>query len=223
FWGHREASELLALSGVVPRNLRVAAALGRKDLVDECFTPDKRLTAAARTGRGFYRPHSGFPFWRPSDDPQEVLDEALVWASKSDRVEVMPLLVERGANVSADLYRGTPLLWAAANGCVRAATWLLEHGVDVNSRATFGGMTHGQDVTALHLAAQNGHLGMAELLVAHGADATIEDAIYHSSPAGWAAHFGATEVATYLQKAAGAYGRARTTDKDRKPGSSDAS
>ena len=30
----------------------------------------------------------------PSDDPQEVLDEALVWAAKSDRVEAISLLVD---------------------------------------------------------------------------------------------------------------------------------
>ncbi|MBA3557318.1 MAG: ankyrin repeat domain-containing protein [Gemmatimonadaceae bacterium] len=198
FWGHREASDLLARSGIVPRNLRVAAGLGRTDLIEECFTPDGRLTAAARSARGFYRPHSGFPFWKPSDDSQEVIDEALVWAAKSDRVEVMPLLVERGANIAADLYRGTPLLWAAGNGRVRAVTWLLQHGVDVNSRATFGGMSHGKDVTALHLAAQDGDLAMVKLLVRSGGDPTIQDAIYHSSPAGWATHFGATEVAAYL-------------------------
>ena len=211
FWGHRESADLLARPGILPRNLRVAAGLGRPDLIEECFTADGRLTPAARSGRGFYRPHSGFPFWKPSDDAQEVIDEALVWAAKSDRVEVMPLLVARGASIAADPYRGTPLLWAAANGRVRAATWLLDHGADVNSRATFGGMSHGQDVTALHLAAQDGDLKMGELLVAYGADATLKDAIYHSTPAGWATHSGATEVAAYLERIAQSRGHDGTT------------
>lgn len=198
FWGNREAADVLAAVGIVPQNLRAAAGLGRTDLVRQCFTTDGRLTPEARAGRGFYRPHSGFPSWRPSDDPQEVLDEALVWAAKVGRIEVMSLLIERGARVDADPYRGTPLLWAAATGRLEAARWLLDHGADVNRRATFGGPTHGEGVTALHLAAQDNRLALAEFLVARGADPTIEDGIYHSTPAGWAAHFGARDVASYL-------------------------
>jgi len=173
------------------------------DLVRACFRPDGGLTAEARAARGFYRPHSGFPAWRPSDDPQEVLDEALVWAAKADRVEAMALLVERGACIDADPYRGTPLTWAAANGRLEAARWLLDHGADVNQRATFGGPTHGERVTALHLAAQDDRLAMAELLVARGADPTIEDGIYRSSAIGWAEHFGSKRVLGLLKGVGG--------------------
>lgn len=199
FWGHREASERLAEVGVLPRNLRVTAGLGRPQLVRDCFTADGHLTVEACANRGFYRPHSGFPKWRQSDNSQEVLDEALVWASKSNRVEVMPFLVERGANVAADPYRGTPLLWAAANGRGAAARWLLDHGADVNQRATFGGEQHGQGVTALHLAAQNGNLAMVKLLLKRGGDPNVEDELYRSSPAGWAEHSGFAEVAAYFR------------------------
>lgn len=199
FWGNRAAAELLAQGPVVPPNLRMAAGLGRRELVDRCFDADGQLTAEARSARRFYRPHSGFPRWRPSDDPQEVLDEALVWAAKSDRTEVMPTLVERGARVDADPYRGTPLLWAASKGRLAAAVWLLDHGADVDQRATFGGPMHGEGVTALHLAAQQNHLEMATLLVERGANVMLEDALYRSTPAGWAAHEGAPEVAAYLR------------------------
>ena len=61
FWGHREVAELL---GLEPRNLRVAAGLGRLDLIDELVG-----TPAAGAHREFYRPHGGFPAWTPSDDP----------------------------------------------------------------------------------------------------------------------------------------------------------
>jgi ankyrin repeat protein len=190
FWGNREAAETLAEPGVFPRNLRVAAGLGRPELIAECFGDEGRLSAAARANRGFYRPHSGFPTWRPSDDPVEVLDEALVWAAKSGRTEAMALLLDSGARVHAAPYRGTPLLWAAAIGRVGAAAWLLDHGAEVNQRATFGGPAHGEGVTALHLAAQNGDVPMIELLLARGADRTIEDLLYHSTPAAWAEHHG---------------------------------
>ncbi len=198
FWGHREVSAVLQQCGATSSNLRVAAGLGRPDLVEACFDSAGTLTPTARSGRAFYRPHSGFPAWRTSDDDQEILDEALVWAAKSDRTDVMPLLVARGARVGADPYRGTPLLWAAANNRVSAAGWLLEHGADVNQRATFGGASHGHDVTALHLAAQRDHTQMVELLLARGADRTIKDALYESTPAGWAEHGGARRALAAL-------------------------
>src|SRR5207244_10488168 len=90
FWGHREAADTLAAHGMVPRTLRPAAGLGRLDLVQGFFEPDGSLKPEAGAHRDFYRPHSGFPVWRPSNDPQEILDEALVWACKSNRVEVLP-------------------------------------------------------------------------------------------------------------------------------------
>jgi ankyrin repeat protein len=200
FWGHREVADVLATVAAVPDNLRIAAALGRRDLIDAAFAPDGSLTEAARRGRGFYRPHSGFPLWHPSNDRQEILDEALVWAAKADRVDVLPLLVARGADVNGDPYRGTPLIWAASMPRLAAARWLLDHGADVNRRATFGGPEHGEGVTALHLAAQSDHVEMARLLVERGADPSIPDAIYGSTPAGWADHFGASGVRALLAR-----------------------
>jgi len=197
FWGHREVGEVLAEAAIAPRNLRIAAGLGRRDLIDECFDASGAVRPAAFEGRGFYRPHSGFPVWRPARDPQEVLNEALVWAAKADRVEVLGALVERGADINADPYRGTPLMWAAAKNRLAAAKWLLEHGAKI-SRATFGGPSHGEGVTPLHLAAQNDFAEMARLLLEHGADMTIEEDNYHGTAAGWAEHFGSKRVLALL-------------------------
>jgi ankyrin repeat protein/antitoxin (DNA-binding transcriptional repressor) of toxin-antitoxin stability system len=178
FWGHREVARLL---GDEPRNLRVAAGLGRVDLIEEL-----RGTPAAGAHRGFYRPHGGFPRWEPSDDPQEVLDEALVWAAKSDRVEAVSALVALGARVDADPYRGTPLAWAAVNGRLDAIRRLLALGAEVDQRGTFGGPTHGEGVTALHLAAQSGQVEAVEELLAAGADPGLKDALHGGTAAGWA-------------------------------------
>jgi ankyrin repeat protein len=178
FWGHRDVVDLL---GLEPRNLRVAAGLGLVDLIDELAG-----TPAAGAHRGFYRPHGGFPAWAPSDEPQEILDEALVWAAKSDRVEAIERLVELGADPNADPYRGTPLTWAASNGRVAAVRRLAELGADVNGRGTFGGPDHGQGVTALHLAAQSGRAEAVETLLELGADPTARDALHGGTPAGWA-------------------------------------
>jgi len=190
FWGHREVVDLL---GLEPRNLRVAAGLGLVDLVDELGG-----TPAAGAHRGFYRPHGGFPAWQPSDDPQEILDEALVWAAKSDRVEAIERLVELGADPDADPYRGTPLTWAACNGRVAAIRRLVELGADVNARGTFGGPDHGQGVTALHLAAQSGQAEAVETLLELGADPTIQDDIHRGTPVGWAQHGSHPELAERL-------------------------
>jgi ankyrin repeat protein len=191
FWGHREVVDLL---GLEPRNLRVAAGLGLPDMIRE-------LVGTPRAGahRGFYRPHGGFPAWQPSHDPQEVLDEALVWAAKSDRVDALELLVELGANVDADPYRGTALIWAAANGRVGAIRKLVDLGADPNRRGTFGGPTHGEGATALHLAAQAGRRDAVETLLALGADATVHDDLHDAPASGWAEHGGHPEVAALLR------------------------
>jgi ankyrin repeat protein len=191
FWGHREVVDLL---GDEPRNLRVAAGLGRLDLVRELAG-----TPAAAAHRGFYRPHGGFPAWEPSDDPQEVLDEALVWAAKADRVEAVELLVGLGAHVDADPYRGTPLAWAAANGRVASIRRLVGLGADPNQRGTFGGPDHGEGVTALHLAAQSGQREAVEALLEQGADPTIRDDLHGGEPAGWAEFGGHAELAALLR------------------------
>ena len=199
FWGHREVADLIGRHSVAPNNLRAAAGLGVPELVDACFNPDGTLTAEACAARGFYRPHSGFPDWRPAADPQEVLDEALVWASKSNRLAVLDRLVEAGARVNADPYRGTPLIWASVCNRPETAAWLLDHGADINQKATFGGLTHGQGITALHMAAQCGHLAVVKLLVERGADRYIKEDLYQSTAEGAAAYFGKTEVREYLR------------------------
>jgi ankyrin repeat protein len=79
-----------------------------------------------------------------------------------------------------------------------AVAWLLDRGADVNRRATFGGPSHGDGVTALHLAAQNGDVDAVRFLLDRGADRRIVDAIYQSTPLGWATHFERTEVADLL-------------------------
>jgi ankyrin repeat protein len=199
FWGNREVAELLAGREVVPHNLRIAAGLGRSDLIRACVSDDGGLTPAAVGGRGFYRPHTGFPPWEPSAERQEVLDEALVWAAKSDRADVLGALVELGADVDGDPYRGTALIWAAANGHVASLRRLMQLGADPDRKGTFGGPDHGEGVTALHLAAQTGHLEAVRELLTAGADPSITDDLYGGTPAGWAEHGGRSAVVEALR------------------------
>jgi ankyrin repeat protein len=190
FWGHREVVELL---GHEPVNLRVAAGLGDLELI-------RTLAGTPQAGvhRGFYRPHGGFPAWEPSDDPQQVLDEALVWAAKSDRADALRLLVEFGARVDADPYRGTPLTWAAANGRVDAIRTLVELGADPNQPGTFGGPSHGEGVAAIHLAAQAGRRDAVAALLELGADPLVCDRLHGGNALGWARVGGHEELADIL-------------------------
>jgi ankyrin repeat protein len=190
FWGHRDVAALL---GSEPGNLRVAAGLGDLDLVRE-------LVGTPRAGahRGFYRPHGGFPVWEPSDDPQEVLDEALVWAAKAGRTDAVRLLVELGAHVDADPYRGTALTWAAVNGRVDTVRALVELGADPNRRGTFGGPDHGQGVCAVHVAAQAGRRDAVAALLELGADPLLVDELHGGDALGWARFGGHEELADIL-------------------------
>jgi ankyrin repeat protein len=75
----------------------------------------------------------------------------------------------------------------------------LDHGANINQKATFGGLTHGQGITALHMASQNGHMAVVKLLVERGADRSIKDDLYQSTAEGGAAYFGQNKARDYLR------------------------
>jgi len=222
FWGKRATAELVARSPEpggaptdpsspgrsatdrAPDNLRAAAGLGDLDRIAKLVDADGVLDLAAGARRGFYRPHGGFPAWRPSDDAREVRDEAVAWAARNDRADAIEALAARGANVDADVYRGTPLAWAASRGAVGAIVRLLALGADPSRRGTFGGPDHGVGATALHLAVGCGRREPIELLLAAGADPSIRDERYDATPAGWAEHFGDATALAVLREAGAA-------------------
>jgi ankyrin repeat protein len=124
-----------------------------------------------------------------------MLDEALAWAARSDRVAALELLVELGARVDADVYRGTALTWAAVNGRVASVRALVQLGADPNQRGSFGGPSHGEGVTALHLAAQAGQRAAVNVLLELGADPQIVDHLHGGTARGWARSGGHEELA----------------------------
>jgi len=204
FWGHREAAERLAEVAVVPRNLRMATGLGRVDIMAELFGSDGKLKAEAGFHREFHRPHSGFPPWRPRDDSQEILDEALNYAARSGRIEAMAFLHARGADLDSAPYQATPLAQAVLNGHLDAIGWLLDHGADINKKSGYG---EPRSATPLHFsAAWGGQLEAAKLLVTRGADVTIREDDYNAPASGWANHFGHKEIEAFLLDASKARG-----------------
>ena len=186
FYAQIETAELLAAHETAPEGLRTDAALGRP--LDRWFDADGNLQPGAMGGRGFYRPSDGFPVWEPILDRQTTLDESLSWAARNNRVDAMAALVGRGANVNANPYRGTPLLWATYAAQHDAIRWLVDQGADVNLQHDFGGADHGKGATALHLAAQFGALDTIHLLLDLGADRMLRDGNFEGIPAEWAYH-----------------------------------
>ena len=183
------------LSPVYPDNLRTAAALGRD--IDRFVNGDE-LTPAASTGLDFYAPVF-FPTWNRTKSRQEVLDEALSWASRNNQCESMAALVDIGADVNANAFRGTPLLWACYSDKVEAAEWLLDHGAEADLRHDWGGDGHGVSAVAMHLAAQHGAVACLKLLLDRGADHTIVDGAHGGTPLGWAEYSHAAEAAEILR------------------------
>ncbi len=99
-------------------------------------------------------------------------DTPLHQAARAGLLEPARVLIERGAKVNQkDDYGQTPLHCAAENACgaesCRLAALLLEHGADVNARATY----RDPGRTALECAVLGGQTELVRLLLEHGADA----------------------------------------------------
>ncbi len=187
FYANPEVGAVVAGDGAL--SLREAAGLGRLDA----------LPGAVNKGLDFYRPSDGFPVWERSGSPQEVRDEALGWASRCGQLDSMGWLVDAGAGINANPYRGTALLWAAYAGRLDAIRWLVEHGAEPNLKHCFGGSGHGEGACALHLAAQFGALAVVKLLVELGADPNIQDDTHGGSAVDWAAVSDQADVARFLE------------------------
>jgi ankyrin repeat protein len=129
FGAHR-AIRLLLERGATIHNLRIAAGLGRADLIDGFFHPDGSLTAEAGT--------LAWPFGEPaegwSQEPQDHIDNAFVYACMSGQIAAAERLLQHGARINAIPpgfdYAGTGLHYAARAGHRPLVEYLLAHGAD---------------------------------------------------------------------------------------------
>lgn len=85
---------------------------------------------------------------------------------------------------------------ASQFGYVETVRMLLDAGEDSNRYNPSGGHSHS---TPLHQAAASGHVGMARLLVEHGARLDLRDTMWNATPAEWAAHEKKRDVEEYLR------------------------
>jgi ankyrin repeat protein len=172
YWGNQRVIDLLLERGATVHNLRIAAGLGRHDLI-EVFAGDGSLTPAAGKIE--------WPFGDPKvsnlsapireelqakiaawpNDRQSIINNAFVYACMHNRLETAKLLREKGAEIDA-----------------------LPHGFDYAGNG-------------LHYAAMNGHQALVEFLVSAGADVTVRDTKVQSTDAG-----GHPEIRDYLNQIA---------------------
>ncbi len=106
---------------------------------------------------------------------------AAVLAGEAEAVRRTP------AEVVAAVRRKRPGLvtWAAAQGAPNAVELLVSAGFDVNALGRSDLPSNDPWHTALHVAAENGDLALAQELVGLGADPSIADKHYKATPLGW--------------------------------------
>jgi uncharacterized protein len=178
YWNNQRVIELLLERGASVHNLRMAAGLGRTNLIECLFDSN-----------GTLKPEAGkidWPFgevqksnlscdvkdelqtkasqW--SDHPQDIINNAFVYACMHDQIEAARLLLQKGAQIDA-----------------------IPPGFDYSG-------------TGLHYAALNGHRKMVEFLIQEGANVSIRDTKVNSTAAGWAEHGGHRELGHFINQAA---------------------
>ena len=108
------------------------------------------------------------------------LDDALVLAIDRDAefVEVIRLLLDKGARVNEGSVYRKPLMLATRRGHVETIKLLLAKGADVNAILN-------ADITALSIAVQGNNAAVVRLLVASGANTSAENLLYLAAGAPW--------------------------------------
>jgi ankyrin repeat protein len=178
YWNSQNVLALLLERGATVQNLRMAAGLGRVDLIESYFNAD-----------GSLRPKAGRINW-----PWGGLETI---ASSNQNAAGKQKLADRVHSWSQDQQGivNNAFVYACMHGHIDAAKLLLEKGAEINV------IPDGFDYagTGLHYAAFNGQRAMVEFLLAHGADRTLKDTKVGATAAGWAEHAGHTELLDLLR------------------------
>jgi ankyrin repeat protein len=182
YWNSLEVLALLLERGAAVQNLRIAAGLGRTDLIEGFFNAD-----------GSLKPEAGKINW-----PWGGLETI---ASSNLEQRVRQQLAARANNWPQDApgVVNNAFVYACMHGHSEAAKLLLQHGAEIN--VVPGGFDFAG--TGLHYAALNGHRTMVEFLLQQGADREVKDTKIGSTAAGWAEHGGHLELRDLLVQDSG--------------------
>jgi ankyrin repeat protein len=129
-------------------------------------------------------------------DPADAFIAAVL---APDRALVDQLRAEH-PGLAGEVRAARPALvtWAAACGRPDSAEILVELGFDVNARGRTDVPSDQPWQTALHKAAEDGHLELARTLLRLGADPDIRDHRFHGTPLDWARYFGQEQIIELL-------------------------
>jgi ankyrin repeat protein len=178
YWSSNDMRDLLLKRGASVHNLRIAAGLGRTDLIESFFN-----------SAGSLKPEGGQIAW-PFGDPQD--------SNLPPRIkEELQVKIEAWSNESQNVINNA-FIYACMHNRIEAAKLLLDKGAEINA------IPPGFDYagTGLHNAAVNGHRAMVEFLIENGADANIRDEKVNGTPAGWADYGGHGDLRDYLEQVA---------------------
>jgi hypothetical protein len=179
YWNSRDVIDLLLRRGAAIANLRIAAGVGRLDLIESFFNSD-----------GSLKPEAGKINWPWGD--LSVIEQSC------RDPETKAKLTERIDSWSNDRQGiiDNAFVYACMHGHIDAAKLLLGKGAQINSIP--GGFDYSG--SGLHYAALNGHLPMVKFLAAKGADVSLRDTKVEATAAGWAEYGGHPAVKTYLER-----------------------
>ena len=132
----------------------------------------------------------------------EYAKTGLHWAAETDQLETARVLLDEGADIEATTTWGaTPLDWAATMGSTRVAGLLLERGASGFTIIVAAALGKFEEVkrmvdsahieievlsNAMYAAARNGHTGVVEYLLDHGASIDTKG-IFSATGLHWAA------------------------------------
>ena len=173
YWNSQDVLALLLERGATVQNLRIAAGLGRTDLIGGYFNTDGSLKAEA-----------GKINW-----PWGDLESSLGQACREDMVARINEWSQDRQGIIDNAF-----VYACMHGHIEAAHLLLQKGAQIN--VVPGGFDFAG--TGLHYAALNGQRAMVEFLLQQGADRDVKDTKVGSTAAGWAEHGGHLELRDLL-------------------------
>lgn len=179
YWRSRRVIDVLLQRGAAIHNLRIAAGLGRTDLMEGFFTEG-----------GDLRSEAGTVNW-PWGDLNVIESSNFDRAGKNMQAAKFASFAQDRQGIIDNAF-----VYACMHGHIAAAKFLLERGAQINAIA--GGFDYSG--TALHYAALNGHRAMVDWLIEHGADVTIKDTKVFNTPAGWAEYGKHPEIADVLRQ-----------------------
>lgn len=142
YWRNQRVTDLLLKRGASVHNLRIAAGLGKVDLIESFFNPD-----------GSLKPEAGRIDWPFGDLPcveqpeaeqsaerQNIINNAFIYACAHNRLEAARLLMQNGAEINAIPpgfdYAGTALHNAALHGHREMVEFLIAAGANPNIKDT---------------------------------------------------------------------------------------